>query len=96
MSSEVPEADGIKLLRDGEPWTRPGHSKSGDTPHHPIRKRAWHRALKRGELWAFVSYEHMQSGGVCLNIGPNRFARVITDRYCAAGMLYITWPIEEK
>jgi len=61
---------------------------------HPIRKRAWHRALKAGKLWAIVPYEHMQAGGSCLNLAPNTFARTIADRNCPSNFMYITWPLE--
>jgi hypothetical protein len=59
---------------------------------HPIRKKAWHRALKRGALWAIVPYEHMKNGGHCLTIGPNRFARIFPDRNCPDNQAFIIWP----
>lgn len=60
----------------------------------PIRKKAWHRALKRGALWAIVPYEHMKKGGSCLTVGPNRFARILPDPYCPANQAYVIWPME--
>jgi hypothetical protein len=70
-----------------------GVPKLGVKPH-PIRKRAFHRALKRGELWAVVPYEHMKNGGSCLTIGPNRFARILPDKYCPSNQAFIMWPFE--
>lgn len=70
-----------------------GVPESGVKPH-PIRKRAFHRALKRGELWAVVPFEHMKNGGTCLTIGPNRFAIVLPDINCPSHTAYIMWPFK--
>ncbi len=70
-----------------------GVLKSGVKPH-PIRKRAFHRALKRGELWAVVPFEWMRDGGACLNLGPNKFAKIIPDRYSPENQAYMMWPFE--
>lgn len=63
--------------------------------NRPIRKRAFWRALKRGELWAVVPYDHMKSGGVCLTQGPNKFARVLPDINCPSDTMYIMWPMKD-
>ena len=64
--------------------------------NHPIRKRAFWRALKAGKLWAVVPYSHMKSGGTVFNYGPNRFARVIPDPHCPTHTAYIMWPMENE
>lgn len=70
-----------------------GVPKSGAKPH-PIRKKAFHRALKRGDLWAVIPFKHMEAGGVCMHLGPNKFARVMPDRNCPDNTAYIMWPLE--
>ena len=92
--NEVPEADRIKSLRNGEPIPMNGVSKLGNEPR-PIRKKAFFRALNRGELWAIVPYEHMKNGGTCLTVGPNRFAKIIPDSNCTSNQAYIMWPLNE-
>ncbi len=95
---EVSQAERIKLVREKKPWGYPPqHGEPsvylGAKPlSHPIRKKAWHRALKRGALWAVVPYKHMQEEGVCLNMGPNKFARIIPDRNCPENQAFIMWP----
>lgn len=73
-----------------------GNLELGNSPRSitPIRKRAFYRALKRGELWAVVPYEHAKSGGVNMSLGPNKFAMIIADRNCPANTGYVIWPIE--
>lgn len=70
-----------------------GIPKSGDKPH-PIRKKAFHRALKRGALWAIVPFNHMKNGGTCLSIGVNKLARIIPDINCPTDTAYIIRPME--
>lgn len=94
MKKEVSEVDGIKLVRDGGPVPLDSNPKSGAKPH-PIRKRAFNRALKRGELWAIVPYKHMQEGGVCLSLGPNKFARIIPDMNCREDTAYLIYDMEK-
>jgi hypothetical protein len=57
--------------------------------NHPIRKRAWHRALKRGDLWIIVSPSNQNAAA------GGKFARVIISMYCQINTAYITWPFEE-
>jgi hypothetical protein len=67
--------------------------KQGD---RPIRKRAFYRALKRGELWAIVPYEYLYNGGLVLALETNRFAKIIPDKHCLNNAAYIMWPFEEN
>ena len=58
---------------------------------HPIRKRAWHRALKRGYLWLILPY--CASDKVKENeFTGNKFSQVHFDRDCPNNQGYITWP----
>ena len=53
----------------------------------PIRKKAWHRAMKRKALWAIVPYsalERIKESGL--------YAKVIPSRYCDETLIYIIWP----
>lgn len=53
-NNSVPEADGPNLAETKS--RSPGDSRGG----RPIRKRAYHRALKRGEPWAIVEQAHQR------------------------------------
>ena len=55
---------------------------------HPIRKRAFNRALRRGELWLIHAYslskEKIKEMGT--------FAQIYPDHMCPNDTCYITWP----
>jgi hypothetical protein len=36
----------------------------------------------------------MKADGFCLNLDPNKFARVFPDRNCPYNQAYIMWPWE--
>jgi len=58
---------------------------------HPIRKRAWHRALKRAALWLILPY--CQASNVKeKEFRGNRFSEVFFDGNCPDEFGYITWP----
>ncbi len=62
----VSEADGIKGLRD----KAIAHAESGDPPtiFKPIRKRGFHRALKRGDVWAVAVQRDKDFSKIMLGI----------------------------
>jgi hypothetical protein len=66
---------------------------------NPIRKKAWHRAMKAGRLWALAPYsefknvEHSKDGtDTCLH--GKKFAQVHFDSNCRMGEFFILWPWE--
>ncbi len=63
---------------------------------HPIRKKAWHRALDGGRLWIIVSYKYSDVVVFKLSIREEflTFAKVIPDRNCSEDESYIIWPWE--
>ena len=92
MVFEVLQAEKTNLLRDGEPQTILGVSKSGDKPR-PIRKRAFWRAYKRKELWAVHGMFERKHAEAMIEI-TNSVARDIFDPHCPANTAYLMWPME--
>lgn len=86
MSNLVPEADGIKLMREGEPGPLAGYSNSGVKPR-PLRKKAFYRAWRRHELVAVVPYIAYQ------NVSASKmFSAVYSDPYCPDNYIYVMYP----
>lgn len=54
----------------------------------PIRKKAFHRAYKRGDLWVILPYNFPHK--ILTEFGHNR---IITDINCPENVAYITWPL---
>lgn len=59
---------------------------------HPIRKRAFNRAWRRGELWLIHAYNISQDKINSLG----KFAQIHPDRMCPNDTLYITWPFKYR
>lgn len=89
MSHRVPQAEGIKPLRELEPGPcAAGVSNSGGRPR-PIRKRAFYRAFRRRKLWAIVSPKTVAAKRMILE---RQFARVHVSAYAADGDVLAMWP----
>jgi hypothetical protein len=74
-----------------------GHPKLGVKPH-PIRKRAFNRALRRGDLILILPYQQFKKitelpGGGC-TLGEHKFSEFFFDRNCPNDEAYITWPLK--
>ena len=54
----------------------------------PIRKKAFHRALRRGDLWAVTS---PSSVSALMQTG-HKFLKVLVDRNCPDNTFYFMWP----
>jgi hypothetical protein len=72
-----------------------GVPKSGAKPH-PIRKKAFHRALTAGKLWIIVPYSKADLVVFKLSISSNllTFAKVLPDRNLRDYESFITWPMD--
>lgn len=53
----------------------------------PIRKRAFFRAWRRGELYALVPYCQYENV-----LKSNKYAQVHIDRSCPDDRMYVMWP----
>lgn len=84
----VLKADEVKLVRDGGPSSIGGVPKSGAKPR-PIRKKGYYRAIKRGEMWAVVSY---QTKKMIDDLAKQMFANTIADPNVSNDQVYIVWP----
>lgn len=86
----VPKADGLNLLREKLPGSHDPRRPSGSMPL-PIRKRAFWRAAKRGELWLIAPYDTRIDKWLISNKAG--FAKIIHSAYCPNNTVYITWPL---
>lgn len=85
------QAEGIKVLRGGEPGPLSGSSKPGDRPI-PKRTRGFYRALQRGELWAIVPPNpDLEPERYFEKLGY-RFAKIVEDVNCPRGNAFFMWP----
>lgn len=91
LKSQVPEADGIKDSREGEPPAFRGALNFGEAPVFKRKKSFW-RALRRGEMWAIypMSMQNLQNklaaemfGGV---IPPSNW---LTDANVPSDIMYL-------
>lgn len=72
----------------------------GATPFsHPIRKRAWWKALRAGKLWLILPYSEYNNywkgkfGHILLN---NTYTRILFDKNCPMTEGYIMWPWKDS
>lgn len=93
------QAEWIKVVRSSGPEVAPPSTNEGATSlsPRPIRKRAFNRALKRGDLWLILPYCGAKLANINLKtFGNNKFAKIYFDLMCPQDSGYITWPFQPR